>query len=509
SGDPGSVFEEVVSMIAELFDVPVVCLSQIAGKDLQFKAVFRNGQIFRDAGGCPLDITPCATVEETKALRVYDKVQERFPQATFLRDHNATAYCGVPSVDAQGRVVAVTCLLDTKAHDFTEEDREILRVIGQRVAMEIERSQSLAERKTMERQLLRTQRLDSIGTLAAGVAHDLNNALAPIMMGVELLRIQYPGESKIVDMFEASARRGADMVRQLLTFAKGADGDRVSLQPTRLVREMENLMKGSFPKNIELAVRCDPKLPTVSGDGTQLHQVLLNLCVNARDAMPHGGKLVLEAQRVELDAAFVAAAAAPDAKPGEYVMLRVTDTGTGIPPEILDRIFDPFFTTKGPDKGTGLGLSTCMGIVKGHGGFMQVYSQPGKGSAFTGAGSRARGPAAAELQAAHRHRRRGRAHPSRAAPHRAARRHHRPAHAAHGRAGVRAHAPPDAPGHPRRGRQRTHGGNNRRRIQGAGRDGPAEQAVHRIAAGGGAEESSRSEMSRRHAANAAVLNCPA
>ncbi len=381
SDDPESVFEEVVSMIAVLFEVPVVCLSQIVGKDLKFKAVFVNGEIFRDTGSCPLDITPCATVEQTKNLCVYEQVQERFPQVAFLRDHNATAYCGVPSVDGQGRVVAVTALLDTKPREFTEEDREILRVIGQRVAMEMERSQSRAERRNMERQLLRTQRLDSIGTLAAGVAHDLNNALAPIMMGVELLRIQYPGESKIVDMFEASARRGTDMVRQLVTFAKGADGDRISLQPARLVREMEVLMKGSFPKNIELVVRCDPKLSTVNGDGTQLHQVLLNLCVNARDAMPHGGKLVLEAQRVVVDAAFTATA--PNARAGDYVLLRVTDNGVGIEPEVLDRIFDPFFSTKGPDKGTGLGLSTCMGIVKGHGGFMQVYSHPGKGSVFT------------------------------------------------------------------------------------------------------------------------------
>ena len=117
------------------------------------------------------------------------------------------------------------------------------------------------------------------------------------------------------------------------------------------------------------------------GDPTQLHQILLNLCVNARDAMPHGGTLTLEAQRMDVDAAY--ASSIPDARPGKYVALRVRDTGSGIPPEILDRIFDPFFTTKGPDKGTGLGLSTVMGIVKGHGGFLQVYSQPGQGSTFT------------------------------------------------------------------------------------------------------------------------------
>jgi CheY-like chemotaxis protein len=165
-----------------------------------------------------------------------------------------------------------------------------------------------------------------------------------------------------------------------LTFAKGAEGERVALQPDHLVKELERLMKGSFPKNIQLVVKCDPKLPLVLGDATQLQQVLLNLCVNARDAMPDGGTLTLEAQRVEVDATY--ASSVLDGKPGHYLMLRVLDTGTGIPPEIIDRIFDPFFTTKSPDKGTGLGLSTVMGIVKGHGGFLHVYSQPGKGSTF-------------------------------------------------------------------------------------------------------------------------------
>ena len=239
----------------------------------------------------------------------------------------------------------------------------------------------ITEKKLLEEKFLHAQRLEAIGTLAGGVAHDLNNALAPIMMGVALLKTQYPEESKILDMFEASAKRGADMVRQLLTFAKGAEGERVLIQPGHLVKELENLMKGSFPKNIQLVVKCGPKLPLVLGDATQLHQVLLNLCVNARDATPHGGTLTLEAQRMKMDA--VHARSVPDAKPGEYVVLRVRDTGTGIPPEILDRIFDPFFTTKGPDKGTGLGLSTVMGIVKGHGGFLQVYSQLGQGSTFT------------------------------------------------------------------------------------------------------------------------------
>jgi PAS domain S-box-containing protein len=236
----------------------------------------------------------------------------------------------------------------------------------------------LSERQQHERHVLRTQRMESIGTLAGGIAHDLNNALAPIMMSLGMLRLQYPAESKMLEIVEARTKRCADMVRQLLNFVRGAEGERATLQPARLIQEMENLMTGSFPKNIEILVKCDPKLPNVLGDATQLHQVLMNLCVNARDAMPNGGTLMLAAQPVSLDAAQ--AQSIPEAKPGNYLLLRVSDTGTGMPPEILDRIFEPFYTTKAQGKGTGLGLSTVMGIVKGHDGFLKVYSQPGQGS---------------------------------------------------------------------------------------------------------------------------------
>ena len=239
----------------------------------------------------------------------------------------------------------------------------------------------ITERLKNQRLAFRSQRLESIGTLAGGVAHDLNNALAPIMMSVELLRIQYPDNPLLLDMIKDSAKRAADMVRQLVSFAKGAEGERVAVQPRRLVKEMEKIITGSFPKNIKLVVNCAPTLQTIRGDPTQLHQILLNLCVNARDAMPDGGVLTIEAENQEVDTVF--ASSTPNATPGNYVALRVRDSGTGIPPEILDRIFDPFFSTKGPDKGTGLGLSTVLGIVKGHDGFLQVYSHPGQGTIFT------------------------------------------------------------------------------------------------------------------------------
>jgi len=242
-------------------------------------------------------------------------------------------------------------------------------------------ARDITERKRAESQMLRTQRLESIGTLAGGVAHDLNNALAPILMSAELLKMEYPDSSKIIDMVETSAKRGADMVRQLLTFAKGVEGARLLIQPAHLLKEMEKIIRGTFPKSIQLRAAYAGNLQTIMGDSTQLHQVLLNLCVNARDAMPNGGTLTLAAENTEIDEAYASSVA--EARPGNYVLWRITDTGTGIPPELLERIFEPFFSTKGPDKGTGLGLSTVIGIVKSHGGFVRVYSVPNQGTTFS------------------------------------------------------------------------------------------------------------------------------
>ena len=239
----------------------------------------------------------------------------------------------------------------------------------------------ITQRRKAEQQLLRVQRLESIGTLAGGVAHDLNNTLAPILMVTGLLRVKYPKCMELIDTVEASAKHGADMVRQLLTFAKGAEGARLLIQPRDLLTEMEKIIRGTFPKNIRLRTSYAKELHPILGDAIQLHQVLLNLCVNARDAMPGGGTLTLKVEPMELGAASQSGLA--EARPGRYVVLDVSDTGTGIPPEILERIFEPFFSTKGPDKGTGLGLSTVIGIVKGHEGFVRVHSKPGHGSTFS------------------------------------------------------------------------------------------------------------------------------
>jgi two-component system cell cycle sensor histidine kinase/response regulator CckA len=240
----------------------------------------------------------------------------------------------------------------------------------------------ITERKKLEEQFLHAQRMEAIGTLASGVAHDLNNILTPMLMAAGILRetLKEKKDQHILSLVEQGAQRGAGIVRQLLTFSRGMDGARVSVQLRHLLKEVENILRETFPKNIAVHRHGSQELWTVKADATQLHQVLLNLCVNARDAMPAGGTLSLEADNCVLSEAD--ARLDPQAKPGPYVRLSVTDTGHGIPPDIIKRIFDPFFTTKGVGKGTGLGLSTVMGIAKNHGGFVRVYSEPGRGASF-------------------------------------------------------------------------------------------------------------------------------
>ncbi|HET9133590.1 MAG TPA: PAS domain S-box protein [Gemmatimonadales bacterium] len=239
----------------------------------------------------------------------------------------------------------------------------------------------VTERRRLERQFLRSQRLESIGTLAGGIAHDLNNALAPILMSIELLRLEDDPRERdaILGTIEASARRGAEMVRQVLTFARGAEGQRVPVDVRQLVHDCAKMADETFLKGITVHTELPERLPRVLGDATQLHQVLINLCVNARDAMERGpGILRLSANVITVDAQY--AALVPEAEPGRYVRVEVEDTGHGMTPDVLDKIFEPFFTTKSLGKGTGLGLPTSKAIVEGHGGFLRIYSEPGRGT---------------------------------------------------------------------------------------------------------------------------------
>ncbi len=240
----------------------------------------------------------------------------------------------------------------------------------------------ITQQKTLEQNLLRAQRMESIGTLSGGIAHDLNNLLVPILMGLDLLEMSDPNPEsrKIINNIRTSARRGADLVKQILLFAKGIDGARDPVPLDRLFDDIESIIRHTFPKNIIIERHVAEALPPIPADQTQIYQVILNLCLNARDAMPRGGRLTLSARLIDIDRQY--AAVEINASPGPHVVIEVSDEGTGIPPETMKRIFEPFFTTKELGKGTGLGLSTSLGIIRDHGGFMKASSEPGVGSSF-------------------------------------------------------------------------------------------------------------------------------
>ena len=240
----------------------------------------------------------------------------------------------------------------------------------------------ITEKKSFETQLFRSQRLESLGTLAGGIAHDLNNVLAPILLSFESIRRKMTDEKAIhlLSVAESSAMRGKQIVAQVLTFARGFESAKGPLQLRPLMMEIGQIIKETFPRSIEIAMSVPRDLSMIVGDATQIHQMMMNLSVNARDAMSKGGTLRISASNLELDETFTLMKIGSQA--GPYVVLEVTDTGEGIPGDHLERIFDPFFTTKGVGKGTGLGLSTVHTIVKGHGGFIDVKSRPGFGTTF-------------------------------------------------------------------------------------------------------------------------------
>lgn len=262
--------------------------------------------------------------------------------------------------------------VEVLSHDLLFEGRKARLVIAS----------DITEKKRIESALLRSQRLESLGTLAGGIAHDLNNILSPLTISTFLLRPKVSDASgqETLDTMEEVVERGSQLVKQVLSFARGAEGERLPFHPKHVLREVAGILKETFPKSINVNYSVREPVRAVLGSATQLHQVLMNLCVNARDAMPEGGELEITMEGAWLDQ--YDRQHSPDAKPGQYVLISVRDTGTGIPSKIIDKIFDPFFTTKEPGKGTGLGLSTSLGIVRSHGGFISVYSEPGSGTVF-------------------------------------------------------------------------------------------------------------------------------
>jgi PAS domain S-box-containing protein len=246
----------------------------------------------------------------------------------------------------------------------------------------VEIMEDITSQRTLEERLARAQRLESIGNLAGGIAHDLNNILAPVRLGAEFLKtLPFAGkEREIIEVMDISINRATELVHQVLAFSRGRRSKREAMWLAPVISELERLVRESFPRDVRLDIRLDSALAPVKADSTQIMQVLMNLCVNARDAMPAGGIITLVADNVVLSSAQTASF--PGAQPGAHVRIRVSDSGTGIPAVVRDKIFEPFFTTKDVGKGTGLGLSTALGIMQEHGGIIELESTGPQGSVF-------------------------------------------------------------------------------------------------------------------------------
>lgn len=318
--------------------------------------------------------TPCEQLSSTRYCVYESGIQAMFPEDHYLVQLGLQGYAGV-ALQIKDEPVGVLSVLFDKPIPDPAFVKSLLMIFAERVASEMDRQET-------DNRFIRAQRLESIGTLASGIAHDLNNVLTPISMSIELLRdrIHDARGSELLETIRLCSRRGADMVGQILSYARGVDGKRVIIRPAELIDDLTHILRDTFPKDIRLETTLQDGLWPMTGDPTQLHQVLLNLCLNARDAMPGGGVLRISAANVHI--AEKEAAENPGAGAGPHVRITVGDTGYGMSAEVSVRIYDPFFTTKAPGKGTGLGLPTALSIVKSHGGFLRAHTQPGKGAQF-------------------------------------------------------------------------------------------------------------------------------
>ena len=356
-------------------------------------SLYVNGELQKNV---PISLkdTPCEGVRTGKQMVVIEKdAYKKFPGAEGLELIAADSYIGFPVLGRQGSVVGIVNAFG-RQREFSESDINLLQTIGQMIATEFEVLEKETEKERLIDQIIQEQKLESIGLLASGIAHNFNNILVGVLGYASLVRIRLEeagaggrpdlGEIlKHIEVIESSAQRASNLARELANLAKGRTAEEHPDAPVRLNRviaELHNLLVTTFPKNIEIKTDTANELPEVKGDASQLEQAMLNVCLNSKDAMPQGGTLTLKAGVAAIEKKDPQY---PYLSPGTYVRITISDTGVGIDEEKLSRIFDPFFTTKPVGKGTGLGLSIAHAIIKAHAGHISAESRSGTGSTFT------------------------------------------------------------------------------------------------------------------------------
>lgn len=376
-------FEEVVRTINHLFGLnSLIARIEKGASQGHVIAMYIDGEV-KKGFDLPLIGTPCQDVMEKGHLVVIEKdVSNLYPYTRVLKETGAISYIGFAIFNRKGEPIGILNAFGREM-EFSESDIKVLQTLGQIVAGEIERIEEEKEKERIREHLLQAQKMEAIGTLAGGIAHDFNNMLQGILGYASLLKLKISETDPIyrpLDVIERTAERAAELTRQLLGYARKGKFLVETLNLNNLVGEVMKIITRTFDRAIEIKTRLSDDIWSIEGDKSQIENVILNLCVNARDAMPTGGILTIETYNkdvLEGELPF------PWAIPGRYAVIKVTDTGTGMDEEVKKHIFEPFFTTKGIGKGTGMGLAMVYGVVKNHNGFITVDSEPGKGSIFT------------------------------------------------------------------------------------------------------------------------------
>lgn len=353
------------------------------GKFAYIEAMYINGEL-RKGFSIPLKGTPCEDVlQRHQIVVINEKAMSIYPSANILLEGNGDSYIGFPIFDKKGNPIGILNAFGKK-RDFSEADVKVLRTIGQFIAAEMERIDEEREKKNVQEQLFQTQKLEAIGTLAGGIAHDFNNMLQGILGYASLLKLKLKETDEMykpVDIIEKTAERAAGLTRQLLGFARKGKYFVEVLNPNDLVNSVFNIISRTFDRAIKIETNLSPNIGLIEGDKSQLENAIMNICINAKDAMPSGGLLKIETfdkiindnkERIIKERMI----------PGNYVVISISDTGIGMDEDTMNHIFEPFFTTKEPGKGTGMGLSMVYGVVKNHNGFIAVDSKKGKGTTF-------------------------------------------------------------------------------------------------------------------------------
>ncbi|RJP17925.1 MAG: response regulator, partial [Deltaproteobacteria bacterium] len=325
--------------------------------------------------------TPCENVSGKKLCCYPQGVQGLFPRDTMLTDMRAESYIGIPLWDSKGRPIGLIVVIDCKPMANTELIADVLQIVATRTASELERNRTEEEKGKLQAQLLQAMKMEAVGRLAGGVAHDFNNLLTVVIGNVSLALGKIPASDPVTGMLSEvnrAAERAARLTQQLLAFSRKQIIEPKVLDLNALIVELHSMLVRLIGEHIEIATVPGEGLGMVKVDPGQMEQILVNLAVNARDAMRDGGQLRIETANAVLDDAYCDAH--PDARPGRYVRLSVSDTGHGMTDEVRAQIFEPFFTTKPKGSGTGLGLSMTYGAVKQVGGSIEVLSEPGKGT---------------------------------------------------------------------------------------------------------------------------------